>query len=134
MIHYNNIHHVMTLLDDGGGIYTVSNLTGNFVSENFVHDIVSSPWRVFSSWVSGIYLDAASTLITLSNNVVENNDIGLSLHRAFDNTMVNYTYDVRENISRNTFLSDDTFDPSAVKANAGIESAYQDILSGGPAP
>jgi hypothetical protein len=134
LIRYNNIHHVMTLLDDGGGIYTVSNLTGNFISENYVHDIVGSPWRVFSSWVSGIYLDEASTLITVSNNVVENDDIGLSLHRAFDNTMVNYIYDVRENVSRNTFLSDDTFDPSAVKANAGIESDYQDILSGGPAP
>ena len=138
LIRYNNIHHVMTLLDDGGGIYTVSNLTGNFISENYVHDIVGSSWRVFSTWVSGIYLDAASTLITVSNNVVENDDIGLSLATvglgAFDNTMVNYTYDVQGNISRNTFLSDDTFDPSAVKANAGIESAYQDILSGGPAP
>ena len=102
-----------------------------------MHDIVGSPWRVFSPGVSGIYLDEASTLITVSNNVVENADIGLSLQTvglgAFDNTMVNYIYDVRGNISRNTFLSDDTFDPSAVKANAGIDSAYQDILSGGPA-
>ena len=54
LVRYNNIHHVMTLLDDGGGIYTVSNLTGNFISENYVHDIVGSPWRVFSPGVSGI--------------------------------------------------------------------------------
>jgi hypothetical protein len=138
MVRYNNIHHVVTLLEDGAGIYTLSKQPGSFISDNYIHDIRGSPWRGFDAPVAGIYLDEGSSSITVQNNVVENVDLGLYLQSygttAVDNIIVNYIYDVVGNISGNIFLSDGSFFPSSVRTNSGIEPAYQDILSGRPAP
>jgi hypothetical protein len=138
LVRYNNIHHVVTLLEDGAGIYTLSKQPGSFISDNYIHDIRGSPWRGFDAPVAGIYLDEGSSSITVQNNVVENVDLGLYLQShgmtAADNIIVNYIYDVVGNISGNIFLSDGSFFPSSVRANSGIEPAYQDILSGRAAP
>jgi parallel beta-helix repeat protein len=119
MVRYNNIHHVVTLLEDGAGIYTLSKQPGSFISDNYIHDIRGSPWRGFDAPVAGIYLDEGSSSITVQNNVVENVDLGLYLQShgmtAADNIIVNYIYDVVGNISGNFFLSDSSFFPSSVR-------------------
>jgi hypothetical protein len=138
LIRYNNIHGVMRLLDDGGGIYMNSKQPGSIASENYIHDIVRSPWSTYLAPVTGIYLDQGADSITVANNVVAN-DLGLFLQRccgaASNNTIINFPLDVgvAGNIDDNTFVMDNTFSPAGVIANAGIEAAYQDILDGGPA-
>jgi len=44
LIRANHIHHVMEMLGDGGGIYILSRADGCVIEENYIHDIVRSPW------------------------------------------------------------------------------------------
>jgi hypothetical protein len=138
VVRYNNVHNVMYLFEDGGGIYTLSKQPGSFVSENFVHDITIAPWADYGVPLA-FYLDAGSEGITVANNVIQNVQVGLSLQGccglAFGNTIINLPPDVvvMGNIDGNTFLTDSTLFPADVVANAGIEPSYRDILNGGPA-
>ncbi len=68
-VEWNHVHHVMNLLEDGAGIYSLSKQPGTRIEHNYLHDIRRSPWsRV--SLVAGIYLDQGSSLVTVSNNVI----------------------------------------------------------------
>ena len=46
IIRYNRVYHVMNLIADGGGIYTLSKQPGTLIAENHVHDIIRSPWAL----------------------------------------------------------------------------------------
>ncbi len=70
-IRNNHIHDVLTLLCDGGGIYTQSNQPGGMVKENYIHDIQLSEWAL-GTINSGIYLDEYSNGITVEMNLLEN--------------------------------------------------------------
>jgi len=74
MIRFNEIHHILQLLSDGGGIYMLGYQTESEVAENYIHDMY------FSSWARTrhggcIYLDQGSGGNTLiQDNVAENYD------------------------------------------------------------
>ncbi|MCI0494221.1 right-handed parallel beta-helix repeat-containing protein [candidate division KSB1 bacterium] len=70
-IRYNHIHHVLKLLCDGGGIYTLSKQPNSSIKENYIHDIYRSQWAV-GSQVNGIFLDEGTNGYTLDHNVFEN--------------------------------------------------------------
>jgi len=55
----NNVHNVMQLLCDGGGIYTLSRQPGTEIAGNYIHDIVKSKWAGEIPLVA-IYLDEGS--------------------------------------------------------------------------
>ena len=97
VVRYNNVHNVMYLFEDGGGIYTLSKQPGSFVSENFVHDITIAPWAGYGVPLA-FYLDEGSEGITVANNVIQNVQVGLSLQGccglAFGNTIINLPPDV----------------------------------------
>ncbi len=57
----NHIHHVMSLLQDGGGIYTLGNMAGTVIRGNHIHDNPGVP--------GGIYLDEGSGFIEVTGNV-----------------------------------------------------------------
>jgi len=59
---FNHIHHVMQMLNDGGGIYTLSNQPGTVIRANHVHDSRGGP--------GGIYLDEGSGFIEVTGNCV----------------------------------------------------------------
>jgi len=61
-IGFNHIHHVMQELNDGGGIYTLSNQPGTVIRGNHIHDAKGSP--------GGIYLDEGSGFIEVTGNCV----------------------------------------------------------------
>jgi hypothetical protein len=65
---------------------------------------------------------------------MENVDCGLILSSTDDggsNTAINErAYGICATVPRDTIIEDGTLNPDAVKANAGIEPAYHDILSG----
>ena len=60
----NHIHHVMSLLQDGGGIYTLGHMAGTIIRDNHIHDNPGVP--------GGIYLDEGSGFIEVTGNVVHN--------------------------------------------------------------
>ncbi|MFW6327459.1 MAG: right-handed parallel beta-helix repeat-containing protein [Bacteroidota bacterium] len=71
IIRNNHIHNVLTMLCDGGGIYTLSNQPGGIIKENYIHDIQISEWAL-GTINSGIYLDEYSNEITIEMNLLEN--------------------------------------------------------------
>ena len=60
----NHIHHVMDLLQNGSGIYTLGNMAGTVIRGNHIHDNPGVP--------GGIYLDEGSGFIEVTGNVVYN--------------------------------------------------------------
>jgi Right handed beta helix region len=124
LIRRNRIHNVMNLLADGAGIYTVSKQPGTTIVENYVFDIVRSPWAGEFP-ISGIYLDDYSSLIIVTDNILENVPVGIDFHQAEYNTMINNMASYQErDASHNDFIRKGDFDVEAIKANAGIEEAY----------
>ncbi len=130
LIKQNRIHNVMKMLSDGAGIYTLSTQPGTRISENYIYNIARSPWAGFSN-ISGIYLDEGSSLITLADNLLENVPIGIDLHQAEYNTVINNmaSYQGRGGSSYNDFIRKGFLDPDAIRANAGIDRAYVNVIS-----
>ena len=62
LIEYNHVHHVMTSLRDGGGIYMLGNMPGTVVRGNHVHN--DGP-----GGAGGIYLDEGSGFIEVTGNL-----------------------------------------------------------------
>jgi hypothetical protein len=69
LIRYNNVHHVMWLHDDSGGIYTLARQDGTRIYQNWVHDIVRGKWAGDYA-VGAIYLDNNTCYITVDDNVL----------------------------------------------------------------
>lgn len=130
-IRYNHVHHVMQLLFDGAGIYTLGYQPGSDIKYNYIHDIHWSPYVVYfdnvplahpqaRSSIFGIYLDAMSGGITAKENYFAR----------FDNmyNLVWNRYPVSEHTDGSTGSNElSSTDDVSVKNNAGIEQAYRDI-------
>jgi hypothetical protein len=132
LIKRNRIHHVMNLLADGGGIYTLSKQPGTSIVENYVFDIVRSPWAGDFP-ISGIYLDDRSSLITLTNNLLENVPNGIDFNVAQYNTVINNMapYQERAGASYNDFIRKGDLDVKAIRANAGLNRAPASTVDAG---
>jgi len=124
LIKRNRINNVLNLLADGAGIYTLSKQPGTRIVENYIFNITRSPSAGDFS-ISGIYLDEQSSLITLSNNLLENVPLGIFFHQAQYNTVVNNMASYEEyGSSHNKFIREDYPDPEAIRVKAGIDRAY----------
>src|SRR3989339_193112 len=67
-IRFNNIHHVLQLLCDGGGIYVMSRQPGNHIFENYIHHITRTAWG--NGYPTNIFqLDEGSAGMTYEHNV-----------------------------------------------------------------
>jgi hypothetical protein len=80
-IEYNEIHHVMTILGDGNGIYISDTGPFNVIRNNFIH---SSPY----AWGVGIRTDAFQTETFIENNIIWNFAGGMAVSHnnlAFNN-------------------------------------------------
>ncbi len=62
-----HIHHVMQVLSDGGGIYTLGRQPGTVLSENAIHDVPRNAGRAESN---GMFLDQGTTDILIEDNVI----------------------------------------------------------------
>jgi len=120
LIRYNRVYHVMNLISDGAGIYTLSQQPGTTIDENYLHDIYHSVTAGYDN--NGMMFDSGSSLISASNNVCENIPDGC----------------IRFNTDPNGIaLINNSGHSWATKNNAGIEPAYRDIIPGAtptPAP
>lgn len=124
----NHIHHVVNLVADGAAVYTLSKQPGTIVAENYIHDIVRSPWAG-SNIISGLYLDEGSSAVTIKNNVLENVPMGLYIHNGHHNTVLNLTeqYEELGYSFNNTFLTDGAFPTDSIKAHSGLEKEYRHV-------
>lgn len=81
----NHIHHVMQLLSDGGGIYTLGLQPGSFLRENWIHDIPRNAGRAESN---GMFLDQGTMDFTIEKNVIHGLPRApLRFHMAITNTV-----------------------------------------------
>ena len=79
----NHIHHVMQVLSDGGGIYTLGRQPGTVLARNRIHDIPVNLGRAESN---GMFLDEGSTGLVIEDNQIWNLDRSpLRFHRATTN-------------------------------------------------
>ena len=114
-IRYNDVTHVLNMMDDGGGIYTLSQQPGTLIEENYIHDLPRPTQTAGIFEFGGLYLDQGSNFITMRNNVIANvegatvkqNQVGSS------NTLSNNGNAITNQAS--------------IISNAGLEPAYQDI-------
>jgi len=63
----NHIHHVMQILSDGGGIYTLGWQPGAKLTGNWIHDVPVNAGRAESN---GMFLDEGTTDILIENNLI----------------------------------------------------------------
>jgi hypothetical protein len=107
-INYNNIHNVVKILADGGGIYTLSNQgSGSQMEYNYIHDFQKSQWADYGD--HGLYLDEQTSGYSVSHNVLVNCP-AISTNHPGANTM-----------------SDNAGTLASTISGAGIEPAYGDI-------
>jgi hypothetical protein len=107
-INYNNIHDIVRILADGGGIYTLSNQgSGSQMEYNYIHDFQKSQWADYGD--HGLYLDEQTSGYSVSHNVLVNCP-AISTNHPGANTMTDNAGTLASTIS-----------------SAGIEPAYLDI-------
>ena len=72
IVEYNHVHHVMRVLDDGGGIYSLGLTPGSVIRNNHIHHI----GRPEDEVGHGIYLDGGSAGVLAENNLVHDTGAG----------------------------------------------------------
>jgi hypothetical protein len=154
----NLIFNIMQTLSDGGGIYTNgqttsshSYATGETVKGNVIHDLNHSFW--------GLYDDNGSDWMTVTGNAVWNggspwgychDDHYPGEGGGLDNQIIQGNYwqgnptlqgpgagqapDAHCQISGNTMISGPTDVPASIISAAGLESAYQSLLTWAQVP
>jgi len=65
----NHIHHVMQILSDGGGIYTLGTQPGSALRGNLIHDVPANVGRAESN---GMFLDQGTGEMIIEQNVIYN--------------------------------------------------------------
>jgi len=68
-VEHNHIHHVMQILSDGGGIYSLGFQPGSVLSGNHIHDVPLNAGRAESN---GMFLDEGTTDIVIEGNLIYN--------------------------------------------------------------
>ena len=85
IVENNHIHHVMQVLSDGGGIYTLGFQPGSILSGNLIHDIPLNAGRAESN---GMFLDEGTTDIKITRNAIYHTARSpLRFHKARLNTV-----------------------------------------------
>jgi hypothetical protein len=85
-----HIHHVMQLLSDGGGIYTLGRQPGTVLRGNHIHDIPANAGRAESN---GMFLDQGTSLLVIEKNVLHSIAKSvLRFHLAEKNTVRNNVF------------------------------------------
>ncbi len=85
IVEANHIHHVMQMLSDGGGIYTLGRQPGTVLRGNDIHDIPRNAGRAESN---GMFIDEGSSKILIEGNVIHAvARSSIRFHQATDNTI-----------------------------------------------
>ena len=83
----NHIHHIMQVLSDGGGIYSLGLQPGSRLTGNRIHDVRINTGRAESN---GTFLDEGTTDVLIEGNMIYNIARSpLRFHRAGENFVQN---------------------------------------------
>jgi hypothetical protein len=118
-IHANHIHHILNILRDGGGIYSLGLQPGSRITDNLIHDVQVNVGRAESN---GMFLDEGTKELVIENNIVFNIARSpLRFHKAHYPTMV------RDNV----LVCNDDIPPIAYNSTseADIQKTGNTILS-----
>jgi hypothetical protein len=101
----NHIHHVMQVLSDGGGIYTLGRQPGTILSNNHIHDI---PLNLGKAQSNGIFMDQGSSEITVIENKIHKiAKSPIRFHKAKENFITKNTFRLPKGLDTYTFNSTD---------------------------
>ena len=117
-VHSNHIHHIMNILSDGGGIYSLGLQPGSRITRNLIHDVQVNAGRAESN---GMFLDEGTKELLIEDNIVYHiAKSPLRFHKAFSPTLV----------SRNVLVCQDEVPPIAYNntREAAIEKRDNTIL------
>jgi hypothetical protein len=112
-IHANHVHHVGKQMCDLACIYTLSAQPGTVISENSLHSIALKPYVYRPNHWYYVYLDEGSSYITTRDNWYPED-------RTFEN----------DPGPDNTWHGNGPTASPEIKAAAGLEPAYRDLLQG----
>jgi hypothetical protein len=119
LIEANHVHHVMQLVQDGGGIYTLGRQPGTVIRGNLVHDNVASPFAC-APGQCGLYFDEGSSGFLVEDNIQYN--VAWTPEKLVQNQNTAKDHDIRTN-----YLGIPPTDPrfpQALAAQAGVEAGY----------
>ncbi len=145
----NHIHHVMQVLSDGGGIYTLGLQPDSFLRGNVIHDVPVNAGRAESN---GMFLDQGTGGFVIEENVIYNvTGSPLRFHKGWKNLVrknvlavpegiptVRYsgTKEDRIELKDNTIVKIKASGPNPVEKvartaleRAGLQVSYQEILT-----
>jgi len=69
-IEKNEIHNVMTELNDGAGIYIMGKQKGSIITNNVIHDVLKTGNHLFDIYFWGIYTEGGTADLLIENNIV----------------------------------------------------------------
>jgi len=70
VVEANHVHHVMAVLADGGGIYTLGAQPGTVLRGNYIHDVARSKFAAGGAPNNGIFFDEGSKGLLVEKNVI----------------------------------------------------------------
>ena len=138
----NHIHHVMQVLSDGGGIYTLGRQPGTVIRRNHIHDVPRNAGRAESN---GMFIDEGSSLLLIEANTIHAVDRSpIRFHKATTNTIRGNTLEVGRGVRPFTFNAcrEDSMQfadnrvvraggkPPEAPAGAGLEPPHRRLLPG----
>lgn len=68
-IHANHIHHILNILSDGGGIYSLGLQPGSRITQNLIHDVMVNAGKAESN---GMFLDEGTKELLVEDNIIYN--------------------------------------------------------------
>jgi hypothetical protein len=85
LVEHNHIHHVMQILSDGGGIYTLGRQPDTVLHGNVIHDVPLNSGRAESN---GMFIDEGSSQILIEGNTIYRiSRSPIRFHKAVGNTV-----------------------------------------------
>jgi hypothetical protein len=85
LVEHNHIHHVMQILSDGGGIYTLGRQPDTVLRGNVIHDVPLNSGRAESN---GMFIDEGSSEILIEGNTIYRiRRSPIRFHKAVGNTV-----------------------------------------------
>lgn len=122
-IERNHVHHVMDLVQDGGGIYTLGRQPGNVIRGNLIHDNRAGRFAC-NTGQCGLYFDQGSSGFLVEDNIVY--DVEWN-----DSQIVQNQNTVNEHDIRTNYLGirpGDPGFPADIAAQAGVEQQWAGIV------
>ncbi|MBI2300347.1 MAG: right-handed parallel beta-helix repeat-containing protein [Armatimonadetes bacterium] len=119
LIEANRVHHVMRVVQDGGGIYTLGRQPGTIIRGNLVHDNLPGPFAA-SPGQCGLYFDEGSSGFLVEDNIQYN--VSWSPTKLVQNQNTAADHDIRTNYLG--VAPDDANYPRAIAGRAGVEKAF----------